>query len=132
VDWIRERFSGARWFADKGSLCASLAAALMFAYLALLLDEASRIYPLRALTSGFVAGWAFLAKAYMLPFVLTHLPVARWFLARTGPLAPYSTGPDNVTLAGGGLLRRIAWLGLGLALTAAPWVRFCPHTSASS
>ena len=53
-----------------------LADALLFLYLLSLLDPVLPKRPWIALLGGLAAGLAYLAKAYMLPFVLVQLPIA--------------------------------------------------------
>ena len=87
-----------------------LMGALLLAYLKALLSPrllASRWQPFVA---GGLAGLAFLAKAYALPFAVVHLPVAVWLRARAAQ-------------SDGRAWRRVAFRALaGLALAAGPWL----------
>ncbi len=108
-----------------------LAAGFLFIYFALVLDPALPRQPGQAFLSGIAAGLAYLAKAYMLPFVLIHLPLSLWIAHRGSRQAGRSIfpRPRNARNARPPWPRNnaawlVAWLlGLaGLALVAAPWV----------
>ncbi|MGA2258679.1 MAG: hypothetical protein ABSG53_28770 [Thermoguttaceae bacterium] len=93
-----------------------LADALLFCYFYVVLDPMLPQRPFRALLGGAAAGTAYLAKAYMLPFTLVHLPATllmRWWISRrSGQAVAFP-------------LRRwgIAWVALlvGQAVIAGPW-----------
>jgi hypothetical protein len=59
-----------------------LAAGLMFAYCATLFAPDLSKKPAHAFGGGVIAGLAYLAKAYMLPFALIHLTISLWMRGR--------------------------------------------------
>jgi hypothetical protein len=100
-----------------------LANALLFAYLGLLLDERFARHHWRAVAAGLCAGLAYLAKAYMLPFILAQLPLALLFLARRGVCS--SSQPEGSLRASfrwRPWLSSVGWALLGLMLVAGPWI----------
>jgi hypothetical protein len=91
-----------------------LADGLIFLCCALLLDPDLDRRPRRALAAGVVAGLAYLAKAYALPYLVFLLPLTLLLQAvaqreRTGACARRC-------------LRIIPWFALGLLLVAGPWI----------
>jgi hypothetical protein len=92
-----------------------LANALVFSYLVLLSDTNLPRKPLRSFSAGLFAGFAYLAKGYMLPFLLIHLPVSLLILSRRGC-------KDSKARTGAGWLRTLLLAGLGLSLVAGPWI----------
>ncbi len=94
-----------------------LAASLVFLYFSSVLDPQLAEKPARALGGGMIAGLAYLAKAYMLPFVLVQLPVTlllRHWMERDPKRNPVS-----------GLsrwLRIWALYAAGQFLVAGPWI----------
>ncbi len=99
-----------------------LANAVLFSYFVLLLDTDLRSKPLRSFGAGMCAGLAYLAKGYMLPFVLVHLPVSLFLASRFGRRENETPDVNAVTRSRGGWLRTSLLVGLGLAVVAGPWI----------
>jgi hypothetical protein len=99
-----------------------LANAMLFSYLILLLDTDLRSKPLRSFSTGICAGLAYLAKGYMLPFVLVHLPVSLFLSSRRSRFKNETPDVNVMTRSQRGWLRTSLLAGLGLAVVAGPWI----------
>jgi hypothetical protein len=95
-----------------------LANAILFPYLILLWQARPLAVPGRALLLGGLAGLAYLAKAYMLPFLLLHLPLVlllSWLMPSERRL---SLRASEVLAQ----LRGLVLFGVGLGLVAGFWI----------
>ncbi|GEM_PF-3290279 len=89
-----------------------LAAGVLFVCLYMLLDPALPRSPKRALLTGLLAGLAFLAKAYMLPFLFVLIPLTL--------LLRRIFTPSQVRI--GDYVKSWIFAMAGLALVAGPWI----------
>ena len=96
-----------------------LAAGLLSWCLFLLLDPALPLKPRRALLAGLIAGLAYLAKSYMLPFLLLLAPLT--LLLRCMILPMRSPGEPGTAAAPSKQIQRPAF---GLRYSLRPWVLF--------
>ena len=94
-----------------------LANAILYIYFCIVSPRRSPIYqPARGMLAGFVAGFAYLAKAYMLPFCCAHF--AMWLLMTRGLQVSRSSIVEQVK---SGFLT-LGLFGIGLGLVAGPWI----------
>jgi len=96
-----------------------LANALLFTYFLLLLDPRLPQKPWLALAAGLCAGLTYLAKAYMLPFIIVHLLLTLLLLAR-------SSGPAESPIRHSYKASYLCVM-LGLFLVAGPWMTVLSH-----
>ena len=112
-----------------------LANAILYIYFCIVSPRRPTVYqPARGMVAGFVAGFAYLAKAYMLPFCCVHFAMSL-FLSRSLNASRLSF----VKQAKSGFVT-LGLFGLGLGLVAGPWIssltqkcgRFTISTAGSS
>ena len=89
-----------------------LAAALLTLYFGFTIADPAGRSPGRLVAWGALAGLAYLAKSYALPFVALHLTVTAIVAARR------SREPGQARL----VVRSVLWFGVGASLLAAPWI----------
>jgi len=100
-----------------------LASALLFTYLAIIINNKFMHCRWRALAAGLCAGFAYLAKAYMLPFILVQLPMVMLFIARRNERSVHTAGlTSSLVFFSRQLLRSFVLILLGLMLVAVPWI----------
>jgi hypothetical protein len=137
VHWLGLRLtpsSGGHFFRGGLLVCAVLQATLwsgsmldpdllanvfMFACLSQLFDPKSAERPLVCLAAGLLGGVGYLAKSYMLPFLVLVLPVWIWFALRARDPASSSHRASHLVRD---WLRSCFWCALGLAIVAGPWI----------
>ncbi len=94
-----------------------LANAVLYFYFCLVSDQRFREYrPKVAFSAGLLAGMAYLAKAYMLPFCLLHIVLTMSLNHFVRGRLPFATRRVKTALA------MLCFFGLGLGLLAAPWI----------
>jgi hypothetical protein len=94
-----------------------LANAVLYYYFCLVSDRGLTEYrPRRAFSAGLVAGAAYLAKAYMLPFCSLHIVLTVMF--DLFPKIKLPSASRRIKTA----LQMLALFGLGLSLVTGPWI----------